>query len=225
MEWFKKYGLVIGIGVFVWLIGFMLLINNNKKIDDDSVVAVNEVLEEKKEEAVVPKEEKIIHIDIKGNVKKPGVYEVKEGTIVNDVIKLAGGLKSGATTKNINLSKKVKDEMVIYIYTSNELKKYNNNQVECNCDDVIISSCEGSSIIYNKSSNNNEEAVLGTTLININTASISELMTLSGIGESKAKTIIEYREKNGAFKSIEDIKNVSGIGEAAYQKIKDYITV
>jgi competence protein ComEA len=225
MEWFKKYGLAIGIGVFVWLIGFMLLVNNNKKIDDESVVAISEPVEEKKEEVKVTKEDKILKVDIKGSVKKPGVYEVKENTVVNDVIALAGGLKSGATTKNINLSKKVKDEMVIYIYTSSELKKFTNNQVECNCDDVVISSCEGASIIYNEPSNNNDESVLGTTLININTAGINELMTLSGVGEAKAKAIIEYREKNGSFKSIEDIKNVSGIGEAAYQKIKDYITV
>ena len=220
MEWIKKYGLAIGIGVFVWLIGFMLLVNNNKKVDDESVVAITEPVEEKKEEVKVVKEDKIIKVDIKGSVKKPGVYEVKENTIA-----LAGGLKSGATTKNINLSKKVKDEMVIYIYTSGELKKFTNNQVECNCDDVVISSCEGASIIYNEPSKETVETVLGTTLININTAGINELMTLSGVGEAKAKAIIEYREMNGSFKSIEDIKNVSGIGEAAYQKIKDFITV
>ncbi len=80
-------------------------------------------------------------------------------------------------------------------------------------------------MIYNEPSKETDESVLGTTLININTAGINELMTLSGVGEAKAKAIIEYREKNGSFKSIEDIKNVSGIGEAAYQKIKDYITV
>ncbi len=225
MEWIRKYGLFVGIGVFIWLIGFILIINNNKKLDEENVSVIEEpVIEEKHEEVVlgtieIPK----YKVDIKGYVKKPGVYEVEEGTIVNDVISLAGGLKSGATTKNINLSKRVKDEMVIYIYTSNELKKYESAPQECKCDDVVITSCEGSSIITSEipTTSSSEQ----NSIININTASLEELMKLSGVGEAKAKAIIEYREKNGKFNTIEDIKNVSGIGEAAYQKIKDNITV
>ena len=225
MEWIKKYGLFIGIGVFIWLIGFVLIISNNKKLDEENDTVIEKpVIEEKHDEVVlgtieIPK----YKVDIKGYVKKPGVYEVEEGAIVNDVINLAGGLKSGATTKNINLSKKIKDEMVIYIYTNNELKKYESAHAECKCDDVVITSCEGSSIITSEAptSSSSEQ----NSKININTASIEELMKLSGVGEAKAKAIIEYREKNGKFNTIEDIKNVSGIGEAAYQKIKDNITV
>ncbi len=141
-----------------------------------------------------------------------------------DVIKLAGGVKSGGTTKNINLSKKVSDEMVIYIYTTSELKKYSSDVQECNCKEVEISSCEGSSIIVSEESSSNS-SIPSNEKININKASKEELMTLNGIGESKAVAIIDYRNKNGDFKSIEDIKNVSGIGEAAYQKIKDSITI
>ena len=181
------------------------------------------------------------NIDIKGAVKNPGVYKVVKGSIINDVIEIAGGLKSNAYTSNINLSKKVSDEMVIYVYTKSEYSKANNasNSIntsvkDCNVssNNIDISSCikEGSSTIYNDSNSKEDTFDTGnnsnqSSLINLNTASKEELMTLNGIGESKALCIIEYRNQNGGFKSIEEIKNISGIGEASFAKIKDYITV
>lgn len=180
-------------------------------------------------------------VDIKGAVNNPGVYKVVKGTIVNDVIAYAGGLNNNATTNNINLSKKVADEMVIYIYTKSEFNKLvKENKIkteavntECKAlkNSVEITECitnGGSSIIKNDSevttSNSNKE-VETTKLVNINTATVEELCTLTGVGESKAKSIIEYRNTNGNFAAIEDIKQVSGIGDALYEKIKDSITV
>lgn len=191
------------------------------------------------------------YIDIKGAVKNPGVYKVVKGSIINDVIDIAGGLKSNAYTNNINLSKKVSDEMVIYIYTKTEFNKLNKSSVSNNQasntnasesklqnNSSDISSCikSGNSVInVNQDvqeskdevndNNQNNNIPNETNLININTATKEELMTLNGIGESKAICIIEYRNSNNGFKSIEEIMNISGIGEASFAKIKDFITV
>ena len=154
------------------------------------------------------------YVDVKGSVKKPGVYEFKENDRVIDAIKLAGGLTKNADTSNINLSKKLKSEMVIVINTKSELKNNNNLTCDAVCTREVI---EVNNCIETENKTNNK--------ININTADINKLTELDGIGESKAKTIIEYRTTNGLFKNIEDIKNISGIGESLYNKIKDKITI
>lgn len=159
------------------------------------------------------------YVDIKGAIKKPGVYKVAKTAIVNDVIKLAGGLKSNAYTLNINLSQQVKDSMVIYIYTKNEIRKTTNaiiTDTTCKTEIVEINNCIETTTT--KAVDNN------ISKINLNTATKEELMTLTGIGESKAIAIIEYRNTK-KFDAIEDIMNVSGIGESAFAKIKDHITV
>ena len=169
-----------------------------------------------------------IKVDIKGAVKKAGVYELDEGSRVSDLIKLAGGLKSNASTKYLNLSKKLTDEMVIKVYTENQIKNMNityNVQEECKCPKEDITSCAGASVIENGNGNDTNASDTINNKVSLNKASIDELMTLSGVGESKAKAIIEYRDENNGFKTIEEIMNVSGIGESAYNKIKDYITL
>lgn len=144
-----------------------------------------------------------------------------KNSVVIDVIGLAGGLKSNANTKYINLSYEVNNHDVINIYTNSEVKN-NSIKMECSCPSLDISSCDNSSIVTNNSTNNNGSNVSGK--VNINSASKEELMSISGIGESKALAIIEYRN-NTKFNSIEDIKNVSGIGDSLYNTIKDSITV
>lgn len=176
-----------------------------------------------------------IFIDIKGAIKKPGVYEIDNNAIVNDVIKLAGGFNSNAYKDGINLSKKLKDETVIYVYTKSEIKQIQEDSKSniiasnfCNVPDYNICECvnEKSSIIeIGESNTNKNDNSTEAKIININTATISELSTLNGIGESKAQAIIQYREDNGKYSKIEDIMNVSGIGEKAFEKIKDFITV
>lgn len=167
-------------------------------------------------------------VDIKGSVNNPGVYEVDCNKRVIDVINIAGGLTDNADTTILNLSKKVKDEMYIIVYSNDEIKEYKQKllpskeiikQVEEKiiCPDNSNDACEKT----NKSSNKEEVKVDG--MININTATKDELMTLTGIGESKADKIIEYRNSN-KFNSIDDIKNISGIGESIFNKIKDSIT-
>lgn len=168
-------------------------------------------------------EEEIYLVDIKGAINNPGVYKVPVGTRVNDVINAAGGLTDNADTSLINLSKLVIDEMVIIIYTKDEVQNSNlvNTVIkvvekECVCPNIENDSCINDKIT--------DTITGGNGKVNINTASMDELSKLDGIGESKAQAIIKYREENGNFKTIEDITNVSGIGSSVYEKIKDNIT-
>ena len=158
--------------------------------------------------------------DIKGEVITPGIYTLKVNSRVIDVINMAGGLTENADTSVLNLSKKIEDELVIIVYSKQEVIDFKKTkeiekQVEEKCKNSNETLINGACIeIEEKTS----------TKVNINTASKEELMTLSGIGESKAEDIIKYREKE-QFVSIEDIKKVSGIGDSLFAKIKENITV
>ncbi|MEG0826326.1 MAG: helix-hairpin-helix domain-containing protein [Bacilli bacterium] len=168
-------------------------------------------------------EKKHIKVDIKGAVKNPGVYEMEENSRVNDLISKSGGLLSNADLSTINLSKLLKDENVVIVYTKEELNKIREGNVvvkyidkECICPKIE----KNTACIVKESTSNN-----GDKIININIATIAELSTLPGIGESKAKAIIKYRETNNSFKSIEEIKKISGIGDAIFNKIKTLIKI
>ena len=161
-------------------------------------------------------------VDIKGAIQKPGVYLTECSNNVNDVITLAGGLLKNSDTSLINLAKKVTDEMVIIIYTKDEVKNSNiintvikTVEKECICPNIQNDSCINDEITDN---------IGEQKLVNINTSSLEELLTLPGIGESKAKAIIKYRTENGNFKTIDEILNVDGIGQKLYEEIKAYIT-
>lgn len=229
----KKDILIVTLIVVIIGLVVCVFVGLNKK----ECITTNEDVLVKKDVDVQISEEKNeeYYVDIKGAVKKPGVYKLSKGSIVNDVISMAGGLKSNASTKYINLSYEIKNHDVIYIYTNSEVKKII-IQEECICPEVEISKCENSSIITNSSdmivensTANNDNTVSKeensvSSKININTATLEELMTLNGVGEAKALAIIEYRNTN-KFTKIEDLMNVSGIGEALYNKVKDSITV
>lgn len=247
MEFIKEYYKELLLGVLIILViglyGFNIyeLLTKEENIPIESNVTL-EKKEEVKEEPIKVKKE---YVEIKGYVNKPGVYAITDDTIINDIVAIAGGFKKGAYTKNINLSKKVVDEMVIVVYSEYEYKQIKAPSViyiekECSCKDYDISSCldDKNSVIKpgeneednndkkddNKENNYTDENKENTK-ININTASEKELMTLNGIGESKAKAIIEYRKENGNFKETKDITKVSGISEKTYENIKDSITV
>ena len=182
----------------------------------------------------VPKE--YYFVDIKGYVNNPGVYSLEKGKRVVDAINIAGGLKNEANTSLLNLSRELTDQMVIIVYSNSQISdfvNYQNKQQQeakiCN-QDIINDACitnnpnnEEQVPIDNNSNNNQEEAK--ELKVNINTATKEELMQLPNIGESKALAIIEYREKNGSFTSIDDIKNVSGIGDKLFEAIKENISI
>lgn len=239
----KNFFLIISLivnGLLLSISGYLLWNNLNFECEEcthSEIISLNDSVEK----------EEYFFVEVKGAVNKPGVYTVNSSNIINDVIKMASGFTKKAYTKNINLSKKVSNELVIYVYTENEYKKLNKKEVivvkeECICPSYEITDCvnSGNSLVLpdkniendnktdivpdKETTSPNTEPNQNTNLININTATIDELMTLNGIGESKAKLIVEYRAKT-KFNSIDDIKNVSGIGEAAFDKIKNNITV
>ena len=183
-----------------------------------------------------------IYCDIKGSVNNPGVYEIKNNYTINDIIKDAGGLKNDSYTNKINLSKKVKDEMVIYIPSKTDIEKIKLLE-NCDCSKFKKKCNEANIEIKNtietttttfkqqiETSTTKEQTTKQTTEeklfpININTCGISELLKIKGLGEIKATKIIEYRELNGLFNNIEEIKKVNGIGDVLFNKIKEFITV
>ena len=159
------------------------------------------ITEPAEEEAVVQQ----VLIDIKGAVMHPGVYALQPEQRIIDAVQLAGGYSEDADTRLINHAQKVQDEMVIYIPVIGE-----------KLDDEMANIHEA---IFNNSNTTTSSKV------NVNKADDAELATLVGIGPSKAQSIIAYREENGYFQTIEDIKKVTGIGEKTFEKLKDSITV
>ena len=170
--------------------------NNNTKNNSTST---------NNKEVTIPIKDKSIVVEIKGEVKKPDVYTLNENAIVKELIEAAGGLTENADLNNINRAKKLQNHELVYIANKNDISK-----------ESINTNSEPSASISQGISNN---------IVNINTATIEQLKTLNGIGDSKAKSIIEYREQSGGFKSIEDIKNVNGIGEKMFEKIKEQIEI
>lgn len=212
--------------LLISIICLILYFSNTNKVVEKPIIEdqITEVEETKQE--IIEEETVNYKVDIKGAIKTPGVYELNKNSIINDVINIAGGLKSNASTKYINLSKKISNEMVIYIYTNYEISQMQSPpKEECTTNNSDIKDCKNSSTIIsndnkndNSSSNSNQ-----SNKVSINKGTKEELMTLSGIGESKANAIIEYRNTNGEFKVLEDLINVSGIGKEAFEKIKDNI--
>ncbi len=233
---FEKYKIYI-IGVCVFLMGLFLELGGfwfyNKYILKKMNVFKNDYVNIEKEEAIdssdkaIVEEKKDIFVDIKGEVVNPGVYSIKENSRIIDVVNLAGGLTDKADTSANNMSKLLKDEMVIIIYSKDEILNYKKVKEEegkvfdeCNNNEKNITndSCYNVDNSVKDNDNNNK-------LININEASVDKLMLVTGIGKSKAEKIVEYRNKNGRFEKLEDIMNVSGIGEALFEKIKEYICI
>ena len=205
--------ILIILALFCILSSFYLYGRNKSKVFKDEYmknifVEENETEEELIEgdsietfgENVVNSTNNKIIVEIKGEVKNPDVYEIDDGSIIRDLINMAGGLTEEANIDGINRAEKLRANQLIVIPDKDSV----NN--------TIVSS-------------GGSTGVSSDGVININTATLSELQNINGIGEVKAQSIIDYREKNGGFKSIEEIKNVDGIGSKTFEKIKDQISV
>ena len=207
--------IITSICIVIFLILSYIFYFKNKLNKEE--VIINDEIEEKEE--II--DNSFIYIDIKGAINKPGVYKIDSNSRVIDAINKADGLNEEADTSLLNLSAKLHDEMYIYVYTKEEVLNFvkvveeqNIKIDECNKTNEI---CIEKEILPKDDIKNNK--------ININKASLEELKLLPSIGEAKAQAIIDYRNSVGIFNSIEDIKNVSGIGDNLFDKIKDLITV
>lgn len=224
-----KYILAILMCVALFVITYIY--NSNDEVNSTSNVKKSSV--KKEDNTNQDSTLKTVFVDVKGAVNAPGVYELEDGKRVIDAINLAGGLSDNANTINLNLSKKLTDEMYVIVYTKNEIANYkknnsnnSNNNVSCASNECICPDKNNDACIKQSSNETSSEVKTSSSdKISINNASKEELMNLTGIGESKADAIISYRNENGSFKNIEEIKNVSGIGDSIFEKIKDNITL
>ena len=176
----------------------------------------NEDNEEDKKENISSETGIFVHID--GYVNIPGVYQLKENERTNVLIEKAGGLKNGYSIKNINLAAKLSDGDKVYIPSIEEEKTLGNQNNNISVNTV------GKHTNNGNNSNNNVN-ITKNNKININTANVSELKQITGIGESTANKIIDYRQNVGKFKKIEDIKEVKGIGDSKFESLKNKITI
>lgn len=207
----NKQKIIIGIILFIMIGVIIYYCYTNLQetreeilISEEESQAEQQIEETEQEETKKETEEIIIHIA--GAVQKEGILKMEEGSRVADAIEKAGGLKENASTKNVNLAYMIEDGQKIYIPTIEEDQE---DEIA-----VITSGEFGENETKEKSK-----------IVNINTATIDELQEIPGIGESTAQKIITYRKENGKFTKIEDLKNVSGIGEAKFNQMKEYISI
>ncbi|MGR3765103.1 helix-hairpin-helix domain-containing protein [Rossellomorea sp. NS-SX7] len=205
---FEKYKSIFVAAAFVVIIFvFYLLEFSDSESGEGDLTAMSIETEERNtvdvdaaEKQAVEEQADSVYVDVKGEVKVPGLYEVKKGERLKFVIDKAGGFTREADSNLINLAIKVTDEMMIYVPKIGEVSA-------------------GEPFILGNQNSSNESK------INLNEASEEEFESLPGIGPAKAATFVQYREENGPFTKIEDIKNISGIGDKTFEKLKEHIFV
>ncbi|HAP2798724.1 TPA: helix-hairpin-helix domain-containing protein [Enterococcus faecalis] len=212
MDWLKqlpKKWLLLGSGASIvilitLLVGIYLMVNKEAQVEttmweETSLTTTAEVATD----ATKERAETMIYVDIKGAVKVPGIYQLKNQQRIWDALALAGGVSEDADTAQVNYAQKVKDQMIIYVPKKGE---------------AVAQSLE--TLQESAPAQQNQEEK-----INLNTATEAELQTISGIGAKKAQEIIRFRDEQGPFKTVEELKNVPGIGEKTVERLKDMLTV
>ena len=226
----KKQIILCTFGLVLLLVVASIFIIKNINFEDkeDENIVLNTKKDIKKDKEEEDVSDIYYQVDIKGEVINPGIYTVKEGSRVIDVIRLAGDLTDNADTSVLNLSKKVKDEMVIIVYSFDEVASFTETKEQ---EEIEQEACknqngiENDACIEDSTDDTSSGSVVISGKISLNTATIDELMMLPGIGEAKAEAIIKYREEVGAFQNIEELKEVNGIGDAIFDDIKESITI
>ncbi len=187
-----KKNIIIGLIIIAAIVIFLIVREDNHEqtatlipVEADNAIEINSMSDVKVSKILV---------DIKGEVKQPGVYEMDDNARVQDVVLLAGGFTKEADQNQINLAQKVFDEMIIIVPKMGQEGSQSATQAQ-------------------------------TSKIRINYATVEEIQKLPGIGPSKANAIVEYREENGYFKKVEDLLEVSGIGEKTLEALKEEIQV
>lgn len=203
----KKFLIKVIAGLILLVITFAFyLIKVNTAAKDADLEIINSDIEQLEQPTYAAIEEKsMIMVDVAGAVINPSVVALPEGSRIFEAVKKAGGLTEQADTRSTNQAEILVDGQKIYIPTKQELSE------EYGKADISVFS--------------GQEKALRPSLININTADSETLQQLSGVGPATAEKIIDYRNQNGKFSSIEEIKNVSGIGDKTFEKFKNKITV
>ena len=231
IEFFKQRKIVIIIGILVIiLIGWKIYDSKNfEEVYSDEILtsnskdSVKENSQRNEKGKNEDEEEAMMAVHVTGEVKNPGVVKVKEGSRIQDIIEKAGGLTENADITEVNLAFVVEDGMKVRIPSNDdEINKENSEkrEIEETNRNEYITQDSGKGVIVS-----DEGIDTSSSIVNINTASQTELEELPGIGPSISSRIVEYRNEKGKFKSIEDIKNVTGIGDSKFEKIRDLIKV
>ena len=211
----KQYKIALGLGLLGAIVaGFILLQGRDQGVTDvqqlteqtsSSSSYKDEKSNKSNEISQAETEDQLVTVDVKGAVKKPGVYQLQSNSRVHDALEKAGGLTDEADLKSVNQAQKLSDEAVVYVAKVGE-----------NAVDVTTSA---------PASATSGTGQAKSALVNLNTATEADFQTISGIGQKRAQDIIAYREANGRFKSVDELKNVSGIGAKTLEKLKEYVTV
>lgn len=199
----QKQILIIVGTIAAFLVGIVFLMYQKGSNEEELLwETVESTVSSITESTDLAQEDLVILVDIKGEIKQPGVYELAHDARLNELILLAGGFTENAEVRQINLAEKLSDQQMIYVPNQDELTFSIDQLVE-----------------------DEEDMSQSSTTVNINTADLTELQELPGVGPSKAQAIIAYREENGLFKSIEGLLEVSGFGEKTFEKLKDSIVI
>jgi competence protein ComEA len=222
--------LIVALGI---LVGFILIVFWPRSADEGFAVTVAEEASEKNTTAVAAEEapapakdetqdgpRELRSVYLTGAVANPGVYELDASARLNDAVAMAGGLVESSATEYVNLAALLEDGQHIHIPTMAEIESGAAERIVAAGAQATVASGTGGS-----SGSSAAGATAGAQKVNINTADNAELETLPGIGVATAQRIVDYRAKNGAFKNIEDLKNVSGIGEKKYAELVDKVCV
>lgn len=209
-KWSKKQvSVLVGSGLLICLLITGMFVWNTS--EDEEVMTNAQLLQQaspKEENAQEQVQEEVVKkVDVKGAILKPGVYLAEKDERILDMIEKAGGFTAKADQNAVNLAQRVEDQMLIYVPTKGENPS------------AIISPTNGAPSSVGTAATNGEEKV------NLNSATEDALQTIQGIGPAKAKAIIQYRTEKGRFSSIEELKEVSGIGDKTFEKMKDQITI
>lgn len=205
---------LMGLLIFVVISCFFLLGNPSKSTQEELLPSWSGQSESLSSAAISSEKTTVesdiassrtITVDIKGAVKKPGVYELPSDSRVNDAILLAGGVTAEADRQSVNFAQKLNDEAVVYVASQGENIS------------VVATNTRVTSRV--------ETAGDSSDKVNLNTATLADLQTISGIGQKRAQDILDYRDSNGGFKSVDDLSNVSGIGEKTLEKLREEVTV
>ena len=216
----KKQKVILTIIIITCISFFYIYYEKTKEKEEETNLTIEETATKNQTKENEKEEKTLIFIHVSGAVNKPGVIELEENSRIGDAIEKAGGINKDANIEDINLAYKLEDGMKIHIPTNQEVEENKKQNVKEDENNEYITN--SSKTATNENTNNKEAK---QSKININKATQEELDTLPGIGPSTAIKIIEYRKEKGNFKTIEEIKEVSGIGEAKYSKIKDLIIV